>query len=91
MLLSAACAVALLFTVLAWRYSPQNSSYLGADHCCSLSNAAQGLAQVTAAAHKGHLEVVLVDVVDLVSRGQHLHVTTTGPVMTQHTQRALLL
>lgn len=47
--------------------------YLGADHGGALGDAAQGLAQVAAAAHKRHLEVVLVDVVDLVSGGQHLH------------------
>jgi hypothetical protein len=48
------------------------ATHLGADHGCALSDAAQGLTQVTAAAHKGHLEVVLVDVVDLISRSQHL-------------------
>ena len=50
-------------------------SYLCADHGCTLSNAAQSLSKVTAAAYKWHLKVVLVDVVDLISRGQHLQDT----------------
>ncbi len=46
--------------------------YLGADHRGTLCNAAQGLAKVSAPAHEGNLEVVLVDVVHLVSWCQHL-------------------
>lgn len=45
---------------------------LGADHGGALSNAAQRLTKVTAAAHKGHLEVVLVDVMHLVRGREHL-------------------
>ena len=44
----------------------------GADHGGALGNAAQGLAQVATAADEGHLEGVLVDVVDVVGRGEHL-------------------
>jgi hypothetical protein len=44
---------------------------LGADHGRALANAAQGFAQVAAAADEGHLEVVLVDVKLLVGGGQH--------------------
>ena len=46
--------------------------HLRADHGSTLSNSPEGLAQVTAAADKGDLEVVLVDVMDLLSRGQDL-------------------
>lgn len=53
-------------------------SHLGADHGGTLSDAAQGLAQVAAAAHERHLEVVLVDVVDLISGGQNLHERAEG-------------
>ena len=45
---------------------------LGADHRRALADAAQRLAEVAAAAHERHLEVVLVDVVLLVGRGEHL-------------------
>eukprot|EP00955_Chlamydomonas_euryale_P117013 366450-Chlamydomonas_euryale.AAC.18 len=45
---------------------------LCADHRSALRHAAQRLAQVAASAHKRHLEVVLVGVVDLVSGGQDL-------------------
>ena len=47
--------------------------HLGADHGSALSNAPEGLAEVAAPADKGDLEVVLVDVMDLVSRGQDLN------------------
>ena len=45
---------------------------LGADHRRALADAAQRLAQVAAAADERHLERVLVDVVRLVGRRQHL-------------------
>ena len=45
---------------------------LGPDHRRALADAAQRLAEVAAAAHERHLELVLVDVVLLVGRGQHL-------------------
>ncbi len=45
---------------------------LGADHGRALADASQRLAQVAAAAHERHLEAVLVDVVLLVGRGEHL-------------------
>ncbi|GAB1400671.1 hypothetical protein MASR1M66_21260 [Aminivibrio sp.] len=45
---------------------------LGADHGRALGDAAQGLAQVAAAADEGDLEDVLVDVKVLVGRGQDL-------------------
>src|SRR6266536_73550 len=45
---------------------------LGADHGGALRDPAQGLAEVAAAADEGHLELVLVDVVLLVGRGQDL-------------------
>lgn len=45
---------------------------LGADHGGTLSNAAEGLAQVAAAADKGGLEVVLLDVVLLVGGSENL-------------------
>ena len=45
---------------------------LGADHSGALADAAQGLTQVTAAADEGSVEVVLLDVVDGVGRGQDL-------------------
>jgi hypothetical protein len=48
------------------------SAHLGSDHGRSLSNAPEGLAQVSAPAYKGHLEVVLVDVVVVIGRGQDL-------------------
>ena len=45
---------------------------LGANHGCTLGDAAQRLAQVLRAAHKRHIELVLVDVVHVVGRGKHL-------------------
>ncbi len=45
---------------------------LGADHGRAFADAAEGLAQVAAAAHEGDLEVVLVDMVLLVGGGEHL-------------------
>src|SRR4051794_4737247 len=45
---------------------------LGADHRGALADPAKSLAQVGRAAHEGGLESVLVDVVRLVGRGQHL-------------------
>ena len=45
---------------------------LGPNHGCALADAAQGLAQIAAAADKGHLEIVLVDVVSLIRRRQNL-------------------
>ena len=43
---------------------------LGANHGGTLRDAAERLAEVAAAAEHGHLEVVLVDVVDLVRGGE---------------------
>ena len=45
---------------------------LGADHGRPLRDPAQRLAEVGGAAHEGHLEVPLVDVVGLVGRGEDL-------------------
>ena len=45
---------------------------LGADHRRTFGDAPRGLAKVAAAAHERHLERVLVDVVLLVRRRQHL-------------------
>ena len=45
---------------------------LGAHHGGALVDAPERLAEVAAAAHEGHLEGVLVDVVGLVGRRQHL-------------------
>ena len=45
---------------------------LGANHGSTLGDAAQRLAQVLRAAHKRHVELVLVDVVHVVGRGKHL-------------------
>jgi hypothetical protein len=53
-----------------------------AQHGGALRNAAKRLAQVAAAAHKGHRELVLVDVVLLVRHGEHL-----GLVNVVHLQR----
>ncbi len=44
---------------------------LGADHGGAFADAAQGFAQVAAATHKRHLEIVFVDVVLLIGRRQH--------------------
>ena len=44
---------------------------LGADHGRAFADAAQGFTQVAAAAHKRHLEIVLVDVMLFISRGKH--------------------
>ena len=54
---------------------------LGADHGGALCDAAQRLTKVPAPAHKRHLEVVLVDVVDLVRGREHL-----GLVNVVHTE-----
>src|SRR3712207_6498471 len=45
---------------------------LGAHHPCSLSYPAQRLTQVSAATYERHFEVMLVDVVALVGRSEHL-------------------
>ena len=45
---------------------------LGANHGRALGDAAQRLAQVLRAAHKRHIELVLVDVVHVVGRRKHL-------------------
>ena len=45
---------------------------LGANHGSTLGDAAQRLAQVLRAAHKRHVELVLVDVVHVVGWGKHL-------------------
>jgi hypothetical protein len=45
---------------------------LGADHRGALGDPAQSLAEVGGPTHEGHLEGVLVDVVGLVGRGEHL-------------------
>ena len=50
---------------------------LGADHGGALCDAPQRLPQVAAPAHKWHLEVVLVYVVRVVRRRQHLPVHIT--------------
>jgi hypothetical protein len=47
-------------------------TYLGADHSGPLSNPAQGLAKVAAATNERHLEVVLVDVMNLIRWSEHL-------------------
>ncbi len=44
---------------------------LGADHGRTLGDAPQRLAQVPRAAHKGGGERMLVDVVNLIGRGQY--------------------
>ena len=44
---------------------------LGADHRRAFADAAQRFTQVAAAANKGHLEVVLVDMVRFIGRGEH--------------------
>jgi len=44
---------------------------LRAQHGGALGDAAQRLAQVAAAAHERHLEVVLIDVMRYVGRSQH--------------------
>jgi hypothetical protein len=44
---------------------------LGADHGRAFGDAAQGFAQIARSANKGRGEGVLVDVVELVGRGQH--------------------
>mmetsp|Transcript_27271 Transcript_27271/g.37610 ORF Transcript_27271/g.37610 Transcript_27271/m.37610 type:complete len:271 (+) Transcript_27271:255-1067(+) len=45
---------------------------LGADHGRALCNPSKGLTQVSATAQHGHVKVVLVDVMNLVCRGQDL-------------------
>ena len=45
---------------------------LCADHGSTLGDPAEGLSQVPAATHKWDLVVVLVDVVQVISRGEHL-------------------
>ena len=47
-------------------------TYLGANESGALLDTAQGLAEVAAAADEGYGEVVLVDVIDVVGRRQHL-------------------
>lgn len=42
------------------------------DHSSTLADAAEGLAQVAAPADEGDVEVVLLDVVGVISRGQDL-------------------
>jgi hypothetical protein len=69
-------------------YNTPNTPHLGADHGCTLCHAAQGLAQVAAAAHKRHREVVLVDVVDLVSGRQHLRARGVVALPVKHTTAA---
>ena len=54
---------------------------LGADHGRAFPNAAQGFAQVAAAADKRHLEIVLEDVMFLVGGSEHL-----GFINVVHTQ-----
>jgi hypothetical protein len=49
-----------------------NNPYLGADHARALVDAAQGLAQVLGAVHKGNRELALVDVVVFVGRRKNL-------------------
>ena len=44
----------------------------GTDHRRTLSNTAQGLAQVAGATDKGHTELCLINVIDIVSGGKHL-------------------
>ena len=44
---------------------------LGADHGRAFGDAAQGLAQVAAAADEGHGEVALVDMIPVIGGGQH--------------------
>ena len=55
---------------------------LGADHSGAFADAAERLAQVAAAAHKRHFEIVLVDVIVLVGGRQHF-----GFVDVVHAQR----
>mmetsp|Transcript_2634 Transcript_2634/g.5343 ORF Transcript_2634/g.5343 Transcript_2634/m.5343 type:complete len:263 (-) Transcript_2634:2767-3555(-) len=43
-----------------------------ANHCSSLSDPPQSFTQISAATHKWHLEVVLVNVVDVICRSQNL-------------------
>ncbi len=45
---------------------------LSANHRGALSHAAQSLAQVARAAYKGHVKSCFVDVIHIVSRGEHL-------------------
>ncbi|GAI17462.1 unnamed protein product, partial [marine sediment metagenome] len=44
----------------------------GSNHGCSLTNAAQGFTQVTAATDKGNLKVMLPDMMAFISRGKYL-------------------
>ena len=44
----------------------------GTDHGGAFGNASQGLSQVFGTAYEGHVELGLVDVVDIVGRRQHL-------------------
>ncbi|GAF74305.1 unnamed protein product [marine sediment metagenome] len=44
----------------------------GSNHGCPLTNAPQGFTEVTAAADKGNLEVMLPDVVAFIRRGKYL-------------------
>lgn len=45
---------------------------LGANHRCTFGNAAEGFAQVSAAANEGDGKVVFIDVVRFVSGGENL-------------------
>ena len=45
---------------------------LGADHRCPLGDTAQGFTQILCATNERHVEFRLVDVVDIVSRTEHL-------------------
>jgi len=59
------------------------NTHLGANHGGPLGNTAQGLTKVAAAAQNGNLEVVLVDVVHLISRSEHLRSAATVPACTR--------
>lgn len=60
----------LLLPLLPTTHRPRLA--LGADHRRALGDPPQRLAQVAAPAHERHAEVVLVDVVDVVGRREHL-------------------
>ena len=44
---------------------------LGANHGRTFIHAAQGFAQIFGTADKGHFELALIDMVDIIGRGEH--------------------
>jgi len=45
---------------------------LGADHGSPLTNAAQGFTKVAATADEGNFEIVFINVMGFIGRGEHL-------------------